>query len=67
MSLKNYDAHAALVAAAAEMRARAVSDARMLVAAGRARRALEARDVRMNRARGALALLAAVLAVAVAL
>ncbi len=66
--MKNYDAHAALVASAAEMRARRVADARRLAAAVRARRSNNRRDAAARFHAVMLAMLAvAVLAVAVVL
>ena len=67
MSLKNYQAHMELVAAAQESRARVVADARRVEAAGRARRALDRRARVANRARGVVAVLVAVLVVGVVL
>lgn len=69
--MKNFDAHAALVAAANEMRARRISDDRTLVALVNARRANAKRNA-AQRANFALvvfgnALAAGVLFVAVAL
>lgn len=66
--MKNYDAHAALVAAVKEARARRVADARMLAATVRGRRANARRELEARTYAVALVSVAlAVLAVAVIL